>query len=59
MKYRRKPVMKLCWQKEAQIGILAIWLTHYGWDGSFGTGIIRNSGSVAISIHGYWIGISR
>ena len=51
--------MKLCWQKQAPMGILGIWSIDYGWDNSFGTGIIRNSVSFAVSIRGYWIGISR
>jgi len=51
--------MKLCWEKEAPIGIMGIWSISYGWDDSFGTGIIRNSVSFAVSIRGYWIGISR
>ena len=44
--------MKTCWQRK-------LWIFDYGWDDSFGTGIIRNSVSLAVSIRGYWIGVAR
>jgi len=44
--------MKLCWQKK-------FWFFEYGWDDSFGTRIIRNSVSIAISLKGYWVGMKR
>ena len=51
--------MKLCWEKEAPIGLLGIWSINYGWDDSFGTDTIKNRVSIAFSFRGYWIGISK
>jgi hypothetical protein len=42
--------VKLCW--ENKLGFL-----EYGYDDSFGTRIIWNGVSKAVSIRGYWIGI--
>jgi hypothetical protein len=42
--------MKLCWEKH-------FWLFDYGYDDSFGTGIIKNEMSFCISFKGYWIGM--
>lgn len=42
--------MKLNWQKRKGF-------FNYGFDDSFGTRIIKNSVSIALSFKGYWIGI--